>query len=61
VCFSQPKNLKRIITQKNERKHSDKNEKAKTMGDNIQVCFSQPKNLKRIITQKNERKHSDKN
>ena len=36
-----------------------KNEKAKTMGDNIQVCFSQPKNLKRIITQKNERKHSD--
>ena len=37
-----------------------KNEKAKTMGDNIQVCFSQPKNLKRRITQKSERKHSDK-
>ena len=33
-----------------------KNEKAKKMGENIQVCYSQPKNLKRLVTQKNERK-----
>ena len=29
-----------------------KNDKAKSIGKNIQVCFSQPKNLKRIVTQK---------
>ena len=33
-----------------------KNEKAKKMGEKIQVCYSQPKNLKRLVTQKNERK-----
>ena len=36
-----------------------KNDKAKKMGDNIQVCYSQPKNLRRIVTQKNERKQQD--
>ena len=29
-----------------------KNEKAKKIGDKLQVCFRQPKNLKRIATQK---------
>ena len=29
-----------------------KNEKAKLMGDKMQICYSQPKNLKRIVTQK---------
>ena len=29
-----------------------KNEKAKEIGNNIQICFSQPKNLKRLITQR---------
>ena len=33
-----------------------KNDKAKKMGENIQVCFSQPKGLKRIVTQKNMKK-----
>ena len=29
-----------------------KNEKAKLLGEKMQVCYSQPKNLKRIVTQK---------
>ena len=29
-----------------------KNEKAKALGNNIQICFSQPKNLQRLITQR---------
>ena len=29
-----------------------KNEKAKLLGERMQVCYSQPKNLKRIVTQK---------
>ena len=33
-----------------------KNEKAKNLGENIQICFSQPKNLKRIATQPNKSK-----
>ena len=33
-----------------------KNEKAKQMGENMQICFSQPKNLKRIASQKSKPK-----
>ena len=29
-----------------------KNEKAKLLGNKLQICYSQPKNIKRIITQK---------
>ena len=29
-----------------------KNEKAKLLGDKLQICYSQPKSLKRIVTQK---------
>jgi hypothetical protein len=29
-----------------------KNEKAKSLGNKLQICYSQPKNIKRIITQK---------
>ena len=36
-----------------------KNEKAKEIGDKMQVCFGQPKNIKRIVTQKNEKKSKD--
>ena len=38
-----------------------KNDKAKKIGENIQVCFSQPKGLKRIVTQKNRKKPTDEN
>ena len=33
-----------------------KNEKAKKMGDKMQICFGQPRNMKRIATQKNKPK-----
>ena len=33
-----------------------KNEKAKRMGEKMQICYGQPKNLKRIATQKNQPK-----
>jgi hypothetical protein len=33
-----------------------KNDKAKNLGENIQICFSQPQNLKRIATQPNKSK-----
>ena len=36
-----------------------KNDKAKKIGENMQVCFSQPKGLKRIVTQKNIKKPTD--
>ena len=36
-----------------------KNDKAKSLGDSIQICYSQPKNLKRIVTQKKITNTSD--
>ena len=33
-----------------------KNEKAKSMGEKMQICYSQPKNLKRTVTQKKSTK-----
>ena len=36
-----------------------KNDKAKQMGENMQICFSQPKNLKRIATQKTKSKSTE--
>ena len=36
-----------------------KTEKAKQMGENMQICFSQPKNLKRIATQKSKSKSTE--
>ena len=36
-----------------------KKEKAKSLGNKLQICYSQPKNIKRIITQKRSPKHTD--
>ena len=36
-----------------------KNDKAKNLGEKIQICFSQPKNLKRIATQPNKSKPNE--
>ena len=36
-----------------------KNEKAKKIGDKIQICHSQPKNLKCLLTQKVQKKHTE--
>ena len=36
-----------------------KNDKAKQMGENMQICFSQPNNLKRIATQKTKSKSTE--
>ena len=38
-----------------------KNERAKAIGENIQICFGQPRNLKRLVTQKNATKPHDEN
>ena len=38
-----------------------KNEKAKSIGQNIQICFKQPKNLRRLVTQKKTSKPCDEN
>ena len=37
---------------RNAKKCLVKNERAKAIGQNIQICFSQPKNLQRLVTQK---------
>ena len=36
-----------------------KSDKAKRIGENIQVCYAQPKNLKRMVTQKTEKRQPD--
>jgi hypothetical protein len=36
-----------------------KNEKAKLLGNKLQICYSQPKNLKRIVTQRRSLKPTD--
>ena len=36
-----------------------KNEKAKLLGNRLQICYSQPKNIKRIITQKKSPKPTE--
>ena len=36
-----------------------KNEKAKKIGDKIQICHSQPKNLKCLLTQKVQKTHTE--
>ena len=38
-----------------------KNEKAKALGEKIQICHSQPKNLKRIVTQKKDNRPCEDN
>ena len=38
-----------------------KNEKAKSLGENIQICFSQPRNLKRLVTQIRPQKTCEEN
>ena len=38
-----------------------KNEKAKSLGEKVQICYSQPKNLKRGVTQSRKRKTAHEN
>ena len=43
------------------KKYLVKNEKAKALGEKIQICYSQPKNLKRIVTENKIKKLTTEN